>query len=75
MRFTHDQLCQLERTMTSASNGIRMMGVTKQTADDLRTLEYVMSVVRQAGRTLSNPDAPPEDIEAAMACFYDGLFR
>lgn len=72
MRFTHDQLCRLERTMRSASIGIRQLGVSKETADDLRILEYILSVVRQAG---SNDMDIPEDKEAAMACLFDGLFR
>lgn len=75
MRYTFDDLCRLERTMRSASIGLRAVGVTKETKDDLVSLEYILSVVRQAGQTLSQPDATEEDKESAMACFYDGLFR
>lgn len=75
MGYTFEQLCRFERTMRSASCGLRQVGVEKQVSEDLRSLEHVLSVVRQAGQTLSNKDAPAEDKESAMACIYDGLFR
>lgn len=75
MKFTFDQLCKLEQTMSRASSGLRAVGVDKETAGNLRSLEYILSVVRQSGQTLADPAATEEDKASAMACFYDGLFR
>ena len=72
MKFSFDDLCRLESTMRSASIGLRQVGVTKQVSDDLRSLEYVMSVLRSASHCdMSNP----EDKDAALASVFDGLYR
>ncbi len=75
MKYTFEDMLRLEGTMRSASCGLRMVGVTKQVEQDLRTLEHILSVVRQSSHTLSDSNATEDDKESAMACFYDGLFR
>lgn len=72
MKFTHDDLCRIERTTRSVSSGLGIAGISKETRNDLQSLEYIMSVIRQAGST---DMSIPEDKAAAMECLFDGLFR
>jgi len=72
MRYPPEHLRRLESVMNDASRGLRAVGVTKQVSEDLRTLEYIISVIRLAG--CPSPESE-EDRRAALETIYDGLFR
>ena len=72
MKLTHPDMVRLESTMQDASRGLRCAGVPPEKADDLRTLEYIISVIRMVSSTDMTVE---EDRQAALETIYDGLFR
>jgi len=71
--FTVDQFIAIENAVRLASDAIRVLG-TKEHKDNLRSAEYLMSVIRSHAQTYAN--AGPEDDNAEIGLsLLSALYR
>lgn len=72
--INYDQFCAIERTVSTVSNAVRMTA-TKDVSENIRTAEYLMSVIRSHAHTMKNGFESEADRAEWLESLYSGLYR